>query len=243
MHQVGGPLRGGALCSRRFVRLSVPRREQHVPKHRGPVAEPALKKGIRKSVMFSGVAVAATGLAVSSGIVMKNGGPVDAASASLASANLGQQDDQPTADAAPADLSDRSQSVSRSDRRTAVDAVKKQALNQDSGGQVAETEDLTSQDPRTIARAMLAEFGFGADQFSCLDALYTSESDWDVHADNPMSSAYGIPQALPGSKMASAGPNWEHDAATQIRWGLGYIQSRYGTPCSAWSFKQGNNWY
>ena len=116
-------------------------------------------------------------------------------------------------------------------------------LNQDSGGQVTETEDLTSQDPRTIARAMLADFGFGDDQFSCLDSLYMSESGWNIHADNPSSSAYGIPQALPGSKMASAGSDWEHNAATQIKWGLGYIKSSYGTPCGAWSFKQGHNWY
>jgi hypothetical protein len=224
----------------------VPRRESYVPKHRGPLAEPSLKKGIRKSVMFSGVALAATGIAVSSGVVMKSEGSGDAASAALASARLTQQaapsdGREPSTDAA--DLGGRAVSASRSDRRTAVDAVKKSVLNQDSGGQVTETEDLTSQDPRTIARAMLPEFGFGSDQFSCLDSLYSSESGWNVHADNPSSSAYGIPQSLPGSKMASAGSDWEHNAATQIRWGLGYIKSSYGTPCGAWSFKQGHNWY
>jgi hypothetical protein len=121
--------------------------------------------------------------------------------------------------------------------------VKKSALNQESGGQVTQTEDLTSQDPRAIARALLPEFGFGSDQFSCLDSLYMSESGWDVHADNPSSSAYGIPQALPGSKMSVAGSDWAHSAVTQIRWGLGYIKASYGTPCGAWSFKQGHNWY
>jgi hypothetical protein len=222
----------------------VPRRDTYVPKHRGPLGEPALKKGIRKSVMFSGVAVAATGIAVSSGIAMKAEGPGNAASAALAAASPDQKhdaqnDQKVTAD----DLSGRSAAPSRSDRRTSVDAVKKSVLNQDSGGQVTETEDLTSQDPRTIARAMLADFGFGDDQFSCLDSLYMSESGWNIHADNPSSSAYGIPQALPGSKMASAGSDWEHNAATQIKWGLGYIKSSYGTPCGAWSFKQGHNWY
>jgi len=220
----------------------VPRRDPYVPKHRGPAGEPALKKGIRKSVIFSGVAMAATGIAVSSGIVMKTEGPGNAASAALASSNLGQNDDA-DAKRAAADLQDRDVAASRSDRRTSVDAVKAAALDQDPGGAVTATEDLTSQDPRTIARAMLPEFGFSSDQFSCLDSLYVSESDWDVHADNPTSSAYGIPQSLPGEKMASAGPNWEHDAATQIRWGLGYIRDVYGTPCSAWSFKQANNWY
>ena len=222
----------------------MPRRDTYVPKHRGPLSEPALKKGIRKSVMFSGVAVAAPGIAVSSGIVMKTDGPGNAASAALAAASLDQKhDDQNDQNVTADDLSDRTAAPSRSDRRTSVDAVKKSALNQDSGGQVTETEDLTSQDPRTIARAMLSDFGFGDDQFSCLDSLYMSESGWNIHADNPSSSAYGIPQALPGSKMASAGPDWENNAATQIKWGLEYIKSSYGTPCGAWSFKQGHNWY
>ena len=222
----------------------MPRRDTYVPKHRGPLGEPALKKGLRKSVMFSGVAVAATGIAVSSGIVMKTDGPGNAASAALAGASLDQKhDDQNDQKATADDLSGRTAAPSRSDRRTSVDAVKKSVLNQDSGGQVTETEDLTSQDPRTIARAMLSDFGFGDDQFSCLDSLYMSESGWNIHADNPSSSAYGIPQALPGSKMASAGPDWETNAATQIKWGLEYIKSSYGTPCGAWSFKQGHNWY
>lgn len=223
----------------------MPRRDLYVPTHRGRHAEPALKKSIRKSVMLSGVAVVATGIAVSSGIAMTGGSTGSAASASLASSKVGQpdagSDTRPSVSAA--DLSDRVVTASRSDRRTSVDAVKKSTLNQDSGGQVTETEDLTTQDPRTIARAMLPSFGFGSDQFSCLDALYNGESGWNVHADNPSSSAYGIPQALPGAKMASAGSDWENNAATQIRWGLGYIKNSYGTPCGALSFKQGHNWY
>ena len=96
------------------------------------------------------------------------------------------------------------------------------------------TEDLSDADPRDIARALLAEFGFGQDQFGCLDSLWTRESNWRVDADNPNSSAYGIPQALPGSKMASAGADWATNPVTQIRWGLGYIEDRYGSPCGAW---------
>ena len=70
-----------------------------------------------------------------------------------------------------------------------------------------------------------------------------SESGWRVDADNPNSSAYGIPQALPGSKMASEGADWATNPVTQIRWGLVYIRDRYGSPCSALSFKQGRGWY
>lgn len=218
----------------------MPRREEYVPKHRGAAPEAALKKSIKKSVMFSGVAVAATGIAVSSGIVMKDGSSSDSASAALAAAMSSHKDNHAQAQQR---LADRVQQVSRSDRRHSIDPAKATALNQDSGGQATKTEDLTSQDPRTIAQALLPEFGFDSSQFSCLDPLWAGESGWNVHADNPASSAYGIPQALPGAKMASAGPDWENNAETQIRWGLQYIQSRYGTPCSAWAFKQGHNWY
>jgi hypothetical protein len=98
-------------------------------------------------------------------------------------------------------------------------------------------------DPRDIARAMIGDYGWSSTEFNCLDQLYISESGWDVNADNPTSSAYGIPQALPGEKMASAGADWRTNPATQIEWGLGYIRDVYGTPCSAMSFKSGNGWY
>ena len=97
--------------------------------------------------------------------------------------------------------------------------------------------------PQQIALAMLASYGWSSGQFTCLDALWQQESGWNVYASNPGSGAYGIPQALPGSKMASAGPDWETDAATQIRWGLSYIQATYGSPCAAWSHEESTGWY
>ncbi|MGH3244935.1 MAG: lytic transglycosylase domain-containing protein [Trebonia sp.] len=87
---------------------------------------------------------------------------------------------------------------------------------------------------QTTAKAMLASFGFASSQWSCLFSLWEQESTWNVYAENASSGAYGIPQSLPGSKMASAGADWQTDAATQIRWGLGYIKAVYGTPCAAW---------
>jgi hypothetical protein len=80
-------------------------------------------------------------------------------------------------------------------------------------------------------------------QFSCLDNLWERESSWYYKAENPSSGAYGIPQALPGSKMASAGDDWRTNPITQVKWGLGYISGRYGTPCEAWAFFKANNWY
>lgn len=99
-----------------------------------------------------------------------------------------------------------------------------------------------SSDPRAIARAMLAAQG-QAGQFGCLDRLWTRESEWRVTARNPSSGAYGIPQSLPASKLATAGSDWRTSARTQIRWGLGYIDARYGSPCAAWAHSQSHGWY
>jgi len=96
---------------------------------------------------------------------------------------------------------------------------------------------------RAIGRAMLAQFGWGMDQWSPLDALWNKESGWRTNAQNPNSSAYGIPQSLPGSKMASAGADWRTNPATQERWGMGYIAGRYHTPAGAWAHSQAFNWY
>lgn len=100
-----------------------------------------------------------------------------------------------------------------------------------------------SGNPQQIASAMLGSFGWSSSEFSCLVSLWNLESGWNVYASNPSSGAYGIPQALPGSKMASAGPDWQSNAATQIRWGLGYIKADYGSPCGAWSHEQASGWY
>ncbi len=97
--------------------------------------------------------------------------------------------------------------------------------------------------PQQIAEAMLGSFGWSASQFSCLDPLWELESGWSVTAYNPGSGAYGIPQALPGSRMASAGPDWQTDATTQITWGLDYIQETYGSPCAAWDHELATGWY
>jgi hypothetical protein len=97
--------------------------------------------------------------------------------------------------------------------------------------------------PQQIADRMLSQFGWSSSQFSCLQPLWEHESGWSVTAENPTSGAYGIPQSLPGAQMASAGADWQSNAATQIRWGLTYIQGRYGSPCGAWAHEESDNWY
>jgi resuscitation-promoting factor RpfB len=104
---------------------------------------------------------------------------------------------------------------------------------------------MPAPDPGTAqstAFNMLASFGFATSQWGCLDDLWERESGWRYNAENA-SGAYGIPQALPGSKMASAGSDWQTNPATQIKWGLGYIKSTYGTPCAAWSHEEADGWY
>lgn len=103
--------------------------------------------------------------------------------------------------------------------------------------------DAAAADPRAAARVLAAERGWGEEQFDCLDSLWTRESGWEHTADNPTSSAYGIPQALPGQKMSSAGADWETNPLTQITWGLGYIADVYGTPCGAWAKSERSGWY
>ena len=89
-------------------------------------------------------------------------------------------------------------------------------------------------DPREMARQILDnKFGYGSDQFSCFDWIINHESGWNVHAQNASSGAYGLPQSLPGSKMASVASDWRDNPATQIIWGAQYMKSRYGSPCGA----------
>lgn len=96
---------------------------------------------------------------------------------------------------------------------------------------------------RRTGCAILLDKGFSLSEMPCLDKLWTKESGWNYKAHNESSGAYGIPQALPGSKMATVADDWRTNPATQIIWGLGYIKDRYGTPCKAWQHSQDAGWY
>lgn len=96
----------------------------------------------------------------------------------------------------------------------------------------------TVSEVKAMARQMIP-----ASQFQCFSNIVDHESTWNYRAQNPSSGAYGLVQALPGSKMASAGADWQTNPATQIKWGLSYMNGRYGSPCGAWSFWQANRWY
>ncbi|WP_030623162.1 transglycosylase SLT domain-containing protein [Streptomyces sclerotialus] len=118
----------------------------------------------------------------------------------------------------------QTQAASRSEDRGPLDIEVKASYS------IAETQ--------AMARQMMP-----ADQFQCFSNIVDHESGWNYKAVNASSGAYGLVQALPGSKMASAGADWQTNPATQIKWGLGYMNDRYGSPCGAWSFWQANSWY
>lgn len=118
----------------------------------------------------------------------------------------------------------------RAKARAAAAEKKRRAAIKAQGYEVGVT------DPRTMARQILQnKFGYGSDQFACFDWVITHESNWNPHAQNASSGAYGLPQSLPGSKMASVAPDWRDNPATQIIWGAQYMKSRYGSPCGAQS--------
>jgi hypothetical protein len=97
--------------------------------------------------------------------------------------------------------------------------------------------------PQAVAHALVLRQGWSEGQWGCLDSLWTRESNWNAYAVNRSSGAYGIPQALPDWKMASAGSDWRSNPITQIRWGIGYIAGKYGSPCTALSHSNSYGYY
>ncbi|WP_026219451.1 transglycosylase SLT domain-containing protein [Embleya scabrispora] len=125
------------------------------------------------------------------------------------------------ADKAEADRKAAQERAARSDNRGAVEKVSASAA-----------------DAQAIAKSMMS-----STQYTCFSNIVERESGWRVDATNRSSGAYGLMQALPASKYQTAGSDWRTNPATQIKWGLSYMNGRYGSPCQAWTFWQGHNWY
>jgi hypothetical protein len=118
------------------------------------------------------------------------------------------------------------------------------AASTSTGSTTTATGELSPSEAQTAAQQLMPSYGFSvSSQWTCLLDLWNNESGWEWDAENTSSGAYGIPQALPASKMASAGSDYMTDATTQIKWGLSYIQSTYGSPCAAWDFEEANGYY
>ncbi len=152
---------------------------------------------------------------------------VDATTA-VADASAAQDKQDADAKAAAAAAAKRA----AAERAAAAEAARKQAAANTVEGAKATASSLAS-----------SKYGWGSDQFQCLDNLWTKESGWNYQAVNANGGATGIPQALPGSKMATIASDWRTNATTQITWGLQYIIDAYGTPCAAWSHSQASNFY
>jgi len=220
----------------------VPKSPKYVPTHRAPGKHKAVgvrRRALRTGVALTGLAAAVTGVSVAGGMLSDDSALTPAAADVATTTDSSPDSAAATTSAADLERRDERSVSSRSARRT--DKTKATALSMSSGSAVTKSEKLSEGDPRDIARALLPAYGFSSDQFSCLDSLYMSESGWRVDADNPTSSAYGIPQAL--TEMHDLPADYMTSAESQIRWGLEYIQDAYGTPCNAWSFKSGHGWY
>jgi flagellar biosynthesis GTPase FlhF len=126
----------------------------------------------------------------------------------------------------------------------AAEAAKERAEAKEAASRSKDISDFPVATSYTIAQIQaMARQMVPAGQFQCFSNIVDHESDWNYKAVNPSSGAYGMFQALPGTKMSSAGADWRTNPATQIKWGLNYMNDRYGSPCDAWSFWQANNWY
>lgn len=118
------------------------------------------------------------------------------------------------------------------------DEVKSAASRSDERANFAQKSSYSTAEVQSMAKQIV-----GGGQYQCFSSIVSRESGWNYRATNPSSGAYGLVQALPGSKMASAGADWRTNPATQIKWGLNYMNDRYGSPCGAWDFWQANHYY
>lgn len=145
-------------------------------------------------------------------------------------ANASATQDKRDADAKAAAAAAAQQAAA--ERAAAAEAARRQAAANTVAGAKATASSLAA-----------SRYGWGSDQFACLDSLWTKESGWDYQAVNANGGATGIPQALPGSKMGTVAADWRTNATTQVTWGLQYISAAYGTPCAAWAHSQASNFY
>ncbi|MFI9648672.1 transglycosylase SLT domain-containing protein [Streptomyces sp. NPDC052040] len=176
--------------------------------------------------------------------------------AQVQTASLTQQAD---AQGIAADASAKKDAEESARKQAAADAIAKQQAAQKAEEDAKARKDAEEKASRDATRdassfpvqgsysvaqiQAMARQMVGAGQFQCFSNIVDHESTWNYQAVNASSGAYGLFQALPGSKMSSVGADWQTNPATQIKWGLNYMNSRYGSPCQAWSFWQANSWY
>ncbi|MFC5908990.1 lytic transglycosylase domain-containing protein [Streptacidiphilus monticola] len=213
---------------------------------------------VRGMAVASATAVTAVGAVV--GVASGEQQPtqvVDAAGSTtlLADISSGQQA-QTVSDHISAQADAQQSAAQAAAQKAAAEAARIKAANAAKAKAAAEARAQQQAAARAASRATLAKAYtkgsvqamalsiIGSEtQYVCFSNIVTRESGWNYTAENAASGAYGLVQALPGSKMASVGADWRTNPATQIKWGLNYMNSRYGSPCGAWSFWQAHNWY
>ncbi|MBR7743650.1 hypothetical protein KC207_10145 [Phycicoccus sp. BSK3Z-2] len=234
---------------------------RHAPRHAAPRRRGAAAvTALGRPVVTTGVlaAVAAGGVAVSG----FSGDSADADSPTFAVGELVSSVSSEESRVASADAdrlaADRASTNSlraveaaeaaEEARKKAAELAKQREEEAERAARAAERKRIfqnAQDDPKAAAQLLLPEYGFGSEQWSCLDRLWIGESDWRWWVANPSSGAYGIPQSLPAEKMATAGADWRTNPVTQIEWGLDYIKRSYGTPCNALSMWESRSphWY
>ncbi len=162
------------------------------------------------------------------------------AAATTGSSAAEQTPGQPTAQQGGAHAADIPDRVILTQLRDAAERIAKRLPSE---SPVPTPTDIEPDSNRALGYRMLLDFGYPAEQWRYLDALWHRESGWNHLAENPGSGAYGIPQSLPATKMAVVGSDWRTNPETQIRWGLAYISARYRTPERAWAHSERRGWY
>lgn len=164
----------------------------------------------------------------------------------LTSANVATEDTTKTPNTSSAEVEKPQIAVIKGDPSVTTEKTPRKRKNEQKQTQRVHTVEKT-RIPQTrvieIGRRMAKKRDWTDRQWKALYKLWHKESGWNPNATNPSSGAYGIPQALPAGKMRSAGPDWRTNPRTQMRWGMNYIEGRYGTPLKAWQHSQAHNWY
>ncbi|WP_157622457.1 hypothetical protein [Nostocoides sp. Soil756] len=235
---------------------------RHAPRHAAP-----RRSGGRRALALVGRPVVSTGLvaaAVMGGMALlpvaddaANADPLTLAideattTTSLEESRTATEDDVRVAAARSATNEQRAVIAAKAaavERARAAALAKQREQQAERAARAAERTRIFSNaqdDPKAAAQILLPEYGFSQGQWPCLEQLWTGESDWRWWVSNSSSGAYGIPQSLPASKMATVGDDWRTNPVTQIRWGLDYIKRSYGTPCNAlnmWNSRS-PHWY
>ena len=236
---------------------------RHAPRHAAPrrtgaahatksaLGRPVLASGVAAAVLTSG-ALAATltgGTASAETLTFAVDGLTS--SASTEQSKTEQEDAARVAADRSATNAQRSVAAARSAEREKIKAAalaKARKAAAEKAARAAERKRIIAnaqKDPKAAARMLMPEYGFSESQWPCLDRLWIGESDWNYKAENSSSGAYGIPQSLPGRKMATVASDWRTNPVTQIKWGLDYIKRSYGSPCNALDFwnSRSPHWY